>query len=288
MDVFTSVADVPLDSYVPGSDQIDTPDGHKAARQVHPFLPAPKTATPPKGFVIPYTRTLKAGSRGRDVIGAKRAIWRAEGLPVPVGATPLFGPTAVKELKRFQASHGLKATGALDEGTLKLLAPYFDAYAYLEYVGVAPGKSALAQARARFNAYMLWGYNNRDLLHYVQARPMDNLSNLEVLPDSDDCSEWYTKGCKYAGFKDPNHPKGGAQYDGSGWTGTIAAFCSKVGSQSSLLVGDAVLYGPAPDFEHVAGYIGSGRVCSFGSDPGPLILPVAYRTDVGAYRRPSL
>jgi cell wall-associated NlpC family hydrolase len=42
-------------------------------------------------------------------------------------------------------------------------------------------------------------------------------------------------------------------------------------------VGDSVLYGPRPTFEHVATYIGGGLVFSHGSEAGPFKLSAYYR-----------
>jgi hypothetical protein len=70
-----------------------------------------------------------------------------------------------------------------------------------------------------------------------------------------------------------------------GYTGTIAAHGKRVVDVRNAKVGDAVLYGPAPTFEHVATYIGGGRVFSHGSESGPFILGIDYRRDRGMIRR---
>lgn len=71
----------------------------------------------------------------------------------------------------------------------------------------------------------------------------------------------------------------------AGYTGTMAAHGKRVVDLRNAKVGDAVLYGPAPTFEHVAVYIGGGRVFSHGSEAGPFILGVDYRRDRGMIRR---
>jgi cell wall-associated NlpC family hydrolase len=68
----------------------------------------------------------------------------------------------------------------------------------------------------------------------------------------------------------------------AGYTGTMAEHGERVGE---LIAGDAVLYGSGWPYEHVALYTGGGLVISNGSEPGPLLLPVHYRPDVGEYRR---
>lgn len=72
---------------------------------------------------------------------------------------------------------------------------------------------------------------------------------------------------------------------GGGYTGTIASHGKLVHDVRNAKVGDAVLYGPAPTFEHVATYIGGGRVFSHGSERGPYLLGIDYRPDRGMIRR---
>lgn len=75
--------------------------------------------------------------------------------------------------------------------------------------------------------------------------------------------------------------------NGTGWqsghTGTLVKHGRKV-SLSNLHLLDLVFYGDEgwrP--EHVAVYVGGGKVVSFGSEPGPFLLNVRYRTDVGLW-----
>jgi cell wall-associated NlpC family hydrolase len=64
----------------------------------------------------------------------------------------------------------------------------------------------------------------------------------------------------------------------AGYTGTIASHGVLVrGGIRAAKVGDAVLYGPGPTFEHVATYIGGGLVFSHGSERGPFKLGAFYR-----------
>lgn len=69
----------------------------------------------------------------------------------------------------------------------------------------------------------------------------------------------------------------------SGHTGTLVQHGEKV-SLDRLRPLDLVFYGDEgwrPG--HVAVYVGNGQVASFGSDPGPFLLPVRYRRDVGIW-----
>lgn len=273
MEIYTDLNSVPVDP-TPATDAIDKPDNEKPLTD-----PAALAATPAKQtvYVIPFSRVIKLGSRGTDVRGAKRAIWRANKLKL-TAFTPIFGPIAVSQLKKFQKAHGLKADGQLGPATLKKLAPHFDAYAFLLYVGYAPGNKEAGQ-RKKIVAYATWGYNHRSLIHYAETRPMDRLNDLEHLPITNDCSEFATKAYKYAGVSDPN----GFGYNGAGWTGTLAVHGKSV-SLAQAQVGDLVLYGPRPSYSHVAIYVGNGRVISHGSEIGPLLLPIDYRSDRGDIR----
>lgn len=68
----------------------------------------------------------------------------------------------------------------------------------------------------------------------------------------------------------------------AGYTGTMMGHGKRV---SSLIPGDAVIYGRGFPGEHVAIYTGGGLVVSHGSEAGPLLLPVHYRPDALQYRR---
>ena len=68
----------------------------------------------------------------------------------------------------------------------------------------------------------------------------------------------------------------------AGYTGTLLEHGEHV---SSLLPGDLVIYGNGFPGKHVALYTGGGLVVSHGSEAGPLLLPVHYRSDAMEYRR---
>ena len=80
----------------------------------------------------------------------------------------------------------------------------------------------------------------------------------------------------------------GMWVNGAGWaagyTGTQAMH-GRVVSLDALEVGDLVFYGRAWPYGHVAGYVGGGKVISHGSEGGPYLLPVRYRSDVSHARR---
>jgi peptidoglycan hydrolase-like protein with peptidoglycan-binding domain len=273
VEAFISVADAPVDEYlVPdvgdeSPKQLET-DELARAHALAAFIPQGKTAPKP---VVPFTHPIQLGSVGKDVIGAKRAIWHANGLHVPAGATRSFGPIAVKQLQTFQEKHGLQPDGVLGPETLRKLGPFFDQYAFLLYEGYAPGADPHERMRRAIVAYALWGYNNRAAIGYSEYRPMTLLGDLEHLPVSEDCSTFATKAYKFAGAADPNGYRPG--YPGAGNTSTMRAhgIVVPLGSERP---GDLPQYrGP----DHVSTAVGSGRCVSHGSAIGPLLLPITYR-----------
>ncbi len=70
-----------------------------------------------------------------------------------------------------------------------------------------------------------------------------------------------------------------------GYTGTMAGHGTLVRNDADIKVGDLVLYGPPPTFEHVAVALGGGVVFSHGSEAGPFKLPIDYRPDRAEVRR---
>jgi len=86
----------------------------------------------------------------------------------------------------------------------------------------------------------------------------------------EDCSSFATWCYWHAGAPDPN----GRRYDGHGFTGTQAANGRRVTTPKP---GDLILYGPSPNFSHVAVYIGNGLCVSHGSEAGPVVLNYKYR-----------
>lgn len=278
-EAFISVTDAPLDPYL-------VPDrgDESASKGVHrppTFLTDEQAAfaSKPPVPIVPFTRTLELGDVGRDVVGAKRAIWKATGLKVPTHATKTFGPDAVKQLKLFQAHHDLKQDGQLGPQTLKRLGPFFDQLAFLDYAGYPPGGTKSEQTRRAIVAYAVWAYNNRAAIHYAEIRPMRDMADLEDLPVYEDCSTFVTKAYKFAGSPDPN----GLNYDGAGNTSTLRQH-GRIVPEADALDGDLPQY-LSPDHTNI--YVGGGRVISLGSEIGPLLQPLDYRPlyEIRAYLR---
>lgn len=262
-DAYLSILEAPLDPYV-------VPDqGDEGGAKVTLSGPERRRAEKPPTPIVPYFRLISLGSYGKDVQGAKRALWRANGLGVPKQPTQTFGPVAVKQLRTFQKTHGLAQDGVLGPTTLRKLGPSFDQYAFFLYTGYPPGASKKQQARTLKVAYALWGYNNRVSIHYAEFRPMTHMDALQLLPVSEDCSTFATKDFKFAKVADPN----GLNYNGYGNTGTMRQH-GRVVSLADAKPGDLVHYN---DPQHVAVYVGHDRVVTHGSEVGPLLSAVDYR-----------
>lgn len=65
----------------------------------------------------------------------------------------------------------------------------------------------------------------------------------------------------------------------AGYTGTQQDHGRRVGTNEKKLPGDLVFYGDQGGgvAQHVAIYVGDGKVISHGSEPGPFLLPWNYR-----------
>lgn len=72
----------------------------------------------------------------------------------------------------------------------------------------------------------------------------------------------------------------------AGWTGTQVQHGKRVAHESNVLRADLALYGnPTGGSGHVAICIGGGKVISHGSEAGPFLLPIHYRSDLREIRR---
>lgn len=106
-------------------------------------------------------------------------------------------------------------------------------------------------------------------------------------PSHGDCSSTHTwlLWCALTGVKPDIRDLVNGTHWQSGFTGSIAHHGKLVHNIRNAKVGDGVLYGPAPNYEHIATYIGGGMVFSHGGEAGPFKLHVDYRRDRGMIRR---
>lgn len=236
--------------------------------------------------VVPFVRELRQGSRGKDVVAVKRALWRAGIYRKPRVYTRVYGPFAAKAVRRFQRDEGLVADGVYGLLTHRRLARWFDDYA-VALLGQAPRPTGPEQVRARILASAAVLYNRRSRVHYTMGwqrmqivRQRLTAQQIATVPELfEDCSSSITGLFFVAGARDPN----GLNFNGQGFTGTMCGHgrsVSLVNAKPCALV----FYGNGPPWKHVALYLGGGRVWSFGSEPGPYLLPIDYRGDRGDIR----
>jgi len=234
--------------------------------------------------VVPYTRTLKRGSRGADVRAVKRALVHQGSLDQRLSkVTSTGGRDFAAALRKYQRRHDLKPTGTYTRGTHERLRKHghFDAYgAHLMRSAAAKSKPKPQAAGARIASAALYAHA-RQPRHYTQSgarwQPVDMVPWQEHMWAYGDCSSFATGCFKMAKLPDPN----GLGYR-AGYTGTL---CTHGKAVSTPQPGDLIFYGSGPPWHHVAVYVGAGRVVSHGSEGGPFLVPSGYRSDSGQIRR---
>jgi hypothetical protein len=105
-------------------------------------------------------------------------------------------------------------------------------------------------------------------------------------PDYSDCSSsstWILWNAMWVPYRTRDVVNGTAWH--AGYTGTIAKHGKQVRHDENIKIGDLVLYGTAWPFEHVAVSVGGRRVFSHGSEGGPYLLDIDYRSDRAQVRR---
>lgn len=105
-------------------------------------------------------------------------------------------------------------------------------------------------------------------------------------PHFADCSSFTTwclwLGLNHYGVRDVVN----GQHWNAGWTGTQVQHGKKVAHRGNVRRGDLAHYGdPVGRTGHVAICIGGGKVISHGSEAGPFLLDIDYRSDFQQIRR---
>lgn len=224
-------------------------------------------------MLAPFTRTIKVGDRGSDVLAVKRALVRAGYGGRGMLITNRMGGAAMRNVHRFQHAHHLPVEN-YDHATYRRLLPYFDARGRLLL------SNYLRQGvRKRIVDTAVYGALRNANIHYTQGPSrmygVRNRIKPPQVPLYEDCSSFVTWCYWVGGGPDPNN----LHYNGQGYTGTQIDHGRKVVTPSPA---DLAFYGwgfnGAP--KHVALYIGSGRIVSHGSDSGPQIRSsIHYRSD---------
>lgn len=218
-------------------------------------------------------RELELGSRGRDVRALKRAL-RAAGYLPRGRVTAVFDAETDAAVRAFQRDKGLEVDGEVGRFTFAALLPFYDWFGRWLVSRVKPDEPRGKRHRIVATAFV--GYRNREALHYTQdVRRMQGVRDRirpPRHPGWEDCSSFATWCYWAAGAPDPN----GHGYDGIGYTGTQVENGRQTNSPRP---GDLVFYGGGAIPSHVAVYVGNGRVVSHGSEPGPYLLRIDYRSD---------
>jgi hypothetical protein len=153
-----------------------------------------------------------------------------------------------------------------------------------------------AKARAMVLQAAYLGLSRAPSLHYTQgSRRWEGIDEdmrawRGECPNYADCSAFATwclwQGLWHFGVRDVVN----GQNWTAGYTGTMLAHGKVVKFEQDYLVGDCALYGvPGTTGEHTAVFVGfkgsMPYVISHGSEAGPFLLPMHYRTDVICVRR---
>jgi peptidoglycan hydrolase-like protein with peptidoglycan-binding domain len=220
-------------------------------------------------------RQIELGSRGRDVRALKRVLRRLGYLELAKGeAGPEFDAATGAAVRAYQRDKSLEIDGQVGPTTFESLLPSYSRYDRLLVSRVDPEK--IRGRRHKVVATAFVGYNNKDALHYTQdARRMEGVRQGVRPPRHpawEDCSSFATWCYWAAGAPDPN----GLEYNGFGYTGTQVQHGKATNDPRP---GDLVFYGGGAVPSHVAVYVGNGKVVSHGSEPGPYLLTIDYRTD---------
>ncbi len=160
-------------------------------------------------------------------------------------------------------------------GTVELLAPVAEPEAQASSSKESEGAGSVVDAARRA---LRLQQNNPGTYEYEEARPMPSSLFSGTLPIKIDCSAFATLSYKAAGLPDPN----GLGYNGSGFTGTLEAHGKATNSPQP---GDLVFWsGP----NHVAVYVGGGKVIEMGGPGDPVELTVtaesAFHSGFVGYR----
>ncbi|MET0604188.1 MAG: hypothetical protein ABW167_19545 [Baekduia sp.] len=197
--------------------------------------------------------------------------------------------------RKIPADIGDGETAAEVQGSSALIAPDpAGAEALGPLTASASGLSYKHRIRARdlvVQAAFL-GLRHARELHYTQsASRWEGIKNhlkawRKQFPKHADCSSFATwclwQGLDHYGVRDLVN---GAHWK-YGYTGTMVKRGKRVVHEHNIMRGDLALYGdPFGGSGHVAVCIGGGKVISFGSEAGPFLLDLHYRSDLRQVRR---
>ena len=251
---------------------------------------------------VPFTRIVRLGMHGADVIAYKRTLSRA-GFMQWGKFTDFAGPNFGKAVSNFRHAHGLgkepsvgpkthvALTLAYKKGSRSERAMDANARSILETFHKTHSKTPEQLRREAIVAEWHFLWTIRYQMPYVQYRPTALVRPPQWPHPGTDCSGMITEGYWNGGAPNPNFFNGQRlPYNGQGYTGTIMAAGTRC-SFSDLELADVIMYGsttrasgafPVGSPTHVAGYAGNNSVYSNGSYPMRYDT-LHYRGDVNCY-----
>jgi Putative peptidoglycan binding domain len=304
-ELFDDIDDVPLDEYGVDRDGDDSilaqteGVGDLSSMLIVPEreLRALGARKPLRNRVVPFARELKAGMKGEDVRALQRALSHANRrydgtVPAKTGT---WGNATTKALREFQARRRklnpeMEVDGIYGRQSHKALAPHYDAFGISlineERKKLSAALNKPARVRDMIESAAIFGYNNRNLIHYTQSSFRCYGVRNKILPPRipfyEDCSS-YGKWTYYvamrtvdAGLADPD----GLNWAPYGFTGTLSRHGKKI-SKAQAALG---FYGSGT-YSHVVISVGLRTRCvSHGSEGGPYLTDYNYRSDFSHWR----
>jgi hypothetical protein len=255
-------------------------------------------------ILVPFPRTRKVGHKGRDVQQDRRALSRAGYWPLNRTTKPpsfydkpIYTHKFAMYVRRFQRAKHLPVTGEMDRATHNALArPWrgkggaVHAYGYYGKAGALVMADVTRKLRAQEKLLLTTGtvqargcaaalmcVRHRGSIHYTQGglrmQGVNNRLYPPRYPNYGDCSAMTTWWYYVGGAPDPNR----LGYNGYGYTGTQSNHGQSVRWQTAPRMA-LVFYGHP--IGHVAMVVRRGMAVSHGSEVGPLLVAINYRSPV--------
>ena len=213
-------------------------------------------------MTVVFPRPLNHGppkEKGQDVFAVQRAL-QAIGALEPGYVHGVYGPRTIAAVEKFQKHHGLTPDGDYGPATHQKLSPSFDAYG--KWLEIEALKARKAAPRVLVVHTGFWYYDHRYGFTYSKARPIPTVYygiKPPALPKAMDCSGFFVTCYWVNGLI--------AKLGGGTNTWTLYDEGRHV-EFSAMQPGDGVFYdGPEGSLQHMALYVGNGRVLSNGHYP---------------------
>lgn len=239
---------------------------------------------------VPFPGTMAPGARGGAVGPMQTALrrWGVHQLAQhpedkkvrKYGPTGVWGKPTTAQLKHYQDAAGLPQTGWYGPKTHNKLAKWYsDSGARILQAIHAERQEKLIRARMVYNCRSTAGFNwiysgpGSATIHKRMDIVRNKITNPRRPGIFEDCSSGATGMAWLSKAPDPN------RNGYAGWGNTTTMIANRPHLRIwQLKPGDYVFYGTSPfNITHVAVYLGGGMVWTFGSEPGPRILPINYR-----------